>query len=420
MFRGPSWQGVAAIEQTGASGTVARLRVLPTRGYFRGVAEPRFVLDPAVLDAAGQVIGFWTIEHLDRGKVVFPFRLQALEIYGPAQPPGEALTCAASIRLVGDHQVRSDIDILDAGGRLWMRLIGWEDKRFDLPDALTPLILPARRADVSESWPEPIAHFPRPDAFECRLMRADFPSDRGFWKRVWMHRMLGRAERALFRERKAPESRQLQWLAGRAAAKEAVRRLLDIHYGLDLPLADIEILPDAWGRPRPEGAWRDLVEAPLSVSISHVDGLAVAVGGVAPALADELLLGIDVQSVRRPAPGFGQAALDGGEAEILQDLSPDSREEWMVRAWCAKEAVAKALGRGLVDGSRSVRLASVDVASETVFVSLGDRRMADFPGLTSSLLAVTTGRHGDLVMATTLCEPIGAEQVGDRAVSVLQ
>jgi phosphopantetheinyl transferase len=295
------------------------------------------------------------------------------------------------------------------------------DKRFDLPDALTPLILPARRAEVSGSWPGPIAHFPRPDLFECRWLRADFPSDRGFWKRVWAHRILGRAERALFRRLRAPESRQLEWLAGRAAAKEAVRRLLDIHYGLDLRLADIEILPDPWGRPRVEGAWRDSVAGPPSVSISHADGLAVAVAGLAPSMAEEWLLGIDVEPVRPRAPGFADAAFDGGEAEILRGLPPDSRDEWMLRSWCAKEAVAKALGLGLVEGPRSVRVVALDLASETVSVRPGDRLASAFPGPTSPpLLAVSTGRHGDLVMATTLCEPIGAEPVDNGAVPVVR
>jgi len=45
---------------------------------------------------------------------------------------------------------------------------------------------------------------------------------------------------------------------------------------------------------------------------------------------------------------------------------------------------------------------------------------AAFPGLASSLLEVTTGRHGGLVVATTLCEPAGAEPVDRRAITVLR
>ena len=46
-----------------------------------------------MLDAAGQVIGFWAAEQLESARVVFPFSLAALDVYGPRRPEGEALTC---------------------------------------------------------------------------------------------------------------------------------------------------------------------------------------------------------------------------------------------------------------------------------------------------------------------------------------
>ena len=70
----------------------------PARRAARAAAccrrDPGFVLDPVVLDAAGQVIGFWAAERLERGPVVFPFRLAALDVHGPRRPEGEALACA--------------------------------------------------------------------------------------------------------------------------------------------------------------------------------------------------------------------------------------------------------------------------------------------------------------------------------------
>jgi phosphopantetheine--protein transferase-like protein len=345
--------------------------------------------------------------------VIFPFRLESLEIYGPRRPVGEALTCAASIRLVGDQLIRSDIDVLDADGRPWLRLVGWEDKRFDLPDTLTPLILPGRPVGVSQPWPELVAHFPRPELFRCQWVRADFPSDRGFWKRVWANRMLSRAERELFRRLSAPESRQLEWLAGRAAAKEAVQQLLGDHHGLDVPLVDIEILPDAWGRPRVDGAWRESVSVLPVVSISHTDGLAVAAAGLAESAGSVGLLGIDVEFLHPRPPGFAEAAFDAEELEILHDLPPDLREEWVLRAWCAKEAVGKAMGRGLVEGPRSVRVADIDTLSEAVLVRPSGRSIAALPNPASSPdFVVSTGRYGDLVVATTHRDPVDAVLTG--------
>jgi malonyl CoA-acyl carrier protein transacylase len=97
MFHGPSWQGVASIERVADDGSFARLRVLPFDGLIDGRPNPDFVLDPVLLDAAGQVIGFWTAERLATGKVIFPSGLEALEIFGPNLPPGETLTCEATI-----------------------------------------------------------------------------------------------------------------------------------------------------------------------------------------------------------------------------------------------------------------------------------------------------------------------------------
>jgi phosphopantetheinyl transferase len=235
-----------------------------------------------------------------------------------------------------------------------------------------------------------------------------------------MHRILGRTELDLFRRVSGPDSRQLEWLAGRAAAKEAIRHLLEIQHGLGLPLADIEILPDRWGRLRPDGAWRDRVDGSPSVSISHAGGLAVAVASLSPSMSDERLLGVEVQAVRPLSPGFVDAAFDAEEAEILEGLPTDLREEWTLRAWCAREAVARALGPGLVVGPRPVRLAALDVAREIVWARLADSLIAAFPDLAPSPLGVTTGRHGDLVVATTLCEPAGAEPIDHRVITVLR
>src|SRR5262249_46789619 len=151
-----------------------------------------------------------------------------------------------------------------------------------------------------------IARLPGAARLECRLAPAAFPFDRGFWKRVWAQRILGRAERDQFRRLRTPETRQLEWLAGRTAAKEAVQQLLREHYGLELRHADVEIAPDAQGRPLVDGAWRNLVERPPVVSIAHTAGWAVALAALDP--SGRLRLGIDVERVRPRGEGFADLA----------------------------------------------------------------------------------------------------------------
>src|SRR5262249_56981696 len=121
MFHQRLWQGVRRDDVVAPTGARAQLEVLPRAGLLRSTPEPSFVLDPVVLDAAGQVIGFWAAEMLEQAPVVFPFRLAALDVYGPSLPEGEALACVATIRLEGDQLVCSDIDVLDATGCCWMR-----------------------------------------------------------------------------------------------------------------------------------------------------------------------------------------------------------------------------------------------------------------------------------------------------------
>ena len=99
MFHGPAWQGLTGVDQTSPTGIAGRIRVLPETGLFASHPSPHFELDPVVLDSAGQAIGLWTLEHLASGQVIFPFQLDALDIFGPRRPVGEEVGCVAEIRV---------------------------------------------------------------------------------------------------------------------------------------------------------------------------------------------------------------------------------------------------------------------------------------------------------------------------------
>jgi acyl transferase domain-containing protein/phosphopantetheinyl transferase len=400
MFHGPRWQGVRGVEATDPQGVRARLEVLPLAGFLRSTEVPPLPLDPVVLDAAGQVIGFWTAEHLERGQVVFPFRLRALDVYGPQRPVGEGLTCAAEIRLIGDHLVSSDIDVLAPGGRPWMRLRGWEDKRFDLPTPFLHLVAGSSGTPISSEWSQPIAAMVREHPLQCRRLRASLLSDRWLWKQVWAHRVLSRSEREQFDQLRLPETRQLEWLGARTAAKEAVQWLIKRNNGRDLELASIEIHPDAQGRPVVSGPWpADMRSVPV-VSLAHTDGCAVAVA----ALGGQV--GIDIERLGRRPDGFAGLAFSSDERVRLQELPADLLEEWTLRCWCAKEAVAKALGSGLRN-PRDVRIAEIDLAQERIVVIVTGEIGRAYAGVAAVPLVTHSMREEDLIVATTLCPAAG-------------
>jgi phosphopantetheinyl transferase len=390
MFHGQSWQAVRALEAVAPGGAVASLQALPRTGLLRSDQDPAFVLDPVVLDAAGQVVGFWAADRLERGKVVFPFRLGALDLYGPPPVPGDTLRCVAAIGLVGDALVRSDIDVLDRDGRPWMRLTGWEDKRFDVPDRFRGLTVPSALPPLSTAWREPVAPYSgQPVA--CRRLDARLPVDRGLWKPVWASRVLGRRERERFAALRVPEDRQLEWLGARTAAKEAAADLLRAGHGLDLLPAEIEILPGEDGAPVVHAPGLERLDVAPVVSLAHAQGEAVAFAALA-ADPEAAAVGIDIEHLRPLPPGFAEAALRDDERCLLAQLPGELADEWLLRCWCAKEAVGKALGSGVAPGRpEAPAVADIDPREGLVTVDACERRFV-----------AHTRREADLIVATTV------------------
>ncbi|QEC48329.1 acyltransferase domain-containing protein [Baekduia soli] len=390
MFHGPLWQGVRAMDLVGPAAARARLEVLPQDGLLRGDPAPALVLDPVALDAAGQVIGFWAAQQLHRGRVVFPFRLAALDLFGPRPADGTALDCVAAIATEGDALVRSDIEVADAEGGCWMRLTGWEDRRFDVPDRFAPLTVPGALAPLSTQWATPVSALGLPAA-ACRRIDARLPADAALWKPVWARRVLGRGERERFDALRGPERRQLEWLGARTAAKEAVAGLLADGTGLELQPADLEIAADELGAPRVACPALDGLEVEPVVSLAHTGGHAFGLALLAPRGAGARI-GIDVELVRPRPEGFAEAALRDGERALLGGVAPQDADEWVLRCWCAKEAAGKATGIGVVTGDEgSPEVAGIDVASGTVVVRTAGREVV-----------VPTRREDDLVVAVTI------------------
>jgi len=401
MFHGPCWQGVSSIERWGEDGSIATLKVLPVSGFFRSEKNPKFVTDPIVLDAAGQIVGFWTMEHLKSGFLVFPFRVKALHIYRPQLPLHQKVRCQARINLVGTTQVLSDIDMIGEDGHLWMRLEGWEDKRFDLPSEIYPFLLSPIKVIPSMRWDAPIKSFSDTSSLCCFRIGDLFQDDETFWKRVFGHLILNRNERKIFRNLGKSEKRQAQWLMGRLVAKDAVRMLLKEHYGIEVAPADVGIEKDEYGRPVPSGAWTNEIETVPALSLAHTNGLAVAIACHHQA---GKRVGIDIDRIRSLDQGFEKIAFTPEEQSLLDSVEKSLRQQWVVRFWCAKEAVAKALGRGLIEGPQSLSVRSLDVQTGTVKIALQGKLADEFPDLANATVVVHTAQEKDYIFASTTCQ----------------
>ena len=192
-----------------------------------------------------------------------------------------------------------------------------------------------------------------------------------FWSKVAAGIVLGRDERRRFAALAAqPPMSAAGWLLARLAAKDAVRTLL----GLDLPMADVAIGSDAHGAPC-------VVVAPAGrtaprVGLSHKGFLAVA--AAAPA-SDADGVGIDVEPLAPLDPALAADAFDERERALLAAAATAPFAPFEVAGWAAKEAIGKALGRGLPGGPRDLTIIACDGRAGRIACRLAGRLARAFP-----------------------------------------
>ncbi|HET9991212.1 MAG TPA: 4'-phosphopantetheinyl transferase superfamily protein, partial [Kofleriaceae bacterium] len=323
MFHGPAYQGVTSMGPVGSDGLDGEITTLPAPG--------------ALLDCAGQLMGWWVMHTEKRDRLAMPVLIERLELFAPHPAAGERVQCGVRMRDVGDVNVRADLE-LSRGGVTWARITGWTDRRFDSDDAVWAVLMypehnalavedPAGFVTVTEHW-------------------------RGSASReLMMRRYLTERERE-DHERTGPRARR-GWLLGRMAIKDAVRvhhwrqgerplwpsQIVVSNAPSGRPLVDYPALP--FGSAASPGQAR-LVDG-VHVSVAHKDDRAVA---IVDAHVD---VGIDLERIEPRTPGFLAIAFTPSELALAA-----GRDDQYARLWAAKEAVAKALGTGMTDPKRFV------------------------------------------------------------------
>jgi acyl transferase domain-containing protein len=305
MFHGPAFQGVVDVGVLGSSGIRGEIATPSAKG--------------ALLDNAGQLFGYWVMRKSEKDRLAMPVRIQRLSLFGPHPGPGERVVCTARVTRFGPKEVVANLS-LDRGGQAWARIEGWEDRRFDTDDRLWAVMLYPEKNLLSE--PQPGGYVLLTDRYRSAPTRDQLA-----------RRFLGEKERAEC-DAQGPR-RQRSWLAGRIAAKDAVRDLLWKNgVGTLYPVEiTVETLPN--GRPKVHAPFDGVVR----VSIAHKDDLAVAIASV------ERDVGIDIERVDARPEGFTELAFSEGELGLM--ARSENRDEWLTKLWAAKEASSKAEGVGL-------------------------------------------------------------------------
>jgi acyl transferase domain-containing protein len=290
MFHGSLMQGTKSVERAGRNGCSATLEALSHAQLFTDNPQPRFLFDPVLLDAAGQVVAYWFWEAIEKGTDLFPYRVGAFHCYAPAPATGTLLECRVVRRFESDAVIHSDIEVLDRAGKVYYRLDNWETRRFPQPPLFLRLRIDPRATCISTPWKEPVAG--RQGVTGCRVEGLPQPfleSSHSVWLKTLAYLVLGRREREVWDSMQATPKERYDWLLGRCAAKDAVRMLIQERVGEQLCAADVEIAGDASGRLSTQGAWKQRLGVNPVVELAN-SGIAGAVA----ALNAADLAGIDL------------------------------------------------------------------------------------------------------------------------------
>ncbi len=403
LFHGPPFQALVEVGQYSEEGIDGMLRVLPWQPLLRQGQRAALHTDLIVIDSFTHLLGCWGLDFLKEGDIVYPLRLEALELYGDRPPVGSEVACRIAIQEVQRHRVRVLVEIVRPDGTLWIRIRDWEDWRFHWPSRYRDVFRQPQDFFVGE---EIVLDDPaRGPVGQARCVWLEPPADMGrpVWRDVLEAIQLGPAERTAFLASCGPDRRRSHKLWGRIAAKEAARRLWQAE-GLPATYpADLAIVADPVRRP-----FLVRVEDPEdrslpAISIAHADGVALALAASEPSAR----VGIDVETIADRPPGFEESAFTPAERALLSRWTGASRAEWVARFWCAKEAAAKASGVGLAAGPTSAEVVWLTEDSGEMHVRLATELLAACSERIESPLRIVSARRGSYAWAWTLGE--GAE-----------
>jgi phosphopantetheinyl transferase len=187
------------------------------------------------------------------------------------------------------------------------------------------------------------------------------------WDEVAAPHILMEQEMEIWRRIPHAEARH-RWLRGRVSAKDAICLFLRNRLNVLMPWESISVLPDKRGQPQVSCASLSEIGLGVCVSISHCENSSVAL--VVECTDFCRGVGIDVAFQAGNHDGLAEGGFAAVETALLENCSAPERADWLLRLWCAKEAVGKALGLGLMGNPLNYVVRRVDRRRGTVDVEI--------------------------------------------------
>ena len=325
-----------------------------------------------------------------------PFRMRRLAFHAPLPKEGSRVKCYMRLTGVTPKSHVCDISVSDGNGSALMTVSGWEERVEHVRREYRDLIMQPAMSFITQAVPpaqlgDPLLDFA--SAFVTDVPYGVFERDDEMWLKTVSHLVLGEKERADFRSMPGSAARRTEWLFGRIVAKEAVRRYLKDYYQARWSYADVTIFADDLGKPYAVGAWMDQLPARLDIAIAHTAQFVVALA------AANARVGVDVESVARElSKEFSDGVFTPEELELAA-AGGTGAAQTLIRFWCAKEAVSKALGTGIRYSPKEMTVASYDPGAGRLTVRLDGAWGDAFRNLKGRDLPVTVRTMHDHALA---------------------
>lgn len=400
---GESARGIKSIPELGENGLRAECFIPPRSTITRASTEPRFSVAPIILATLSDALSALHSREPASGILHLFYACERIDFFSPQLPvwtPFTANIFANPLR-PNDHFATASAEVLDSDHHLLLKISGLSNRVIRITPEFHRQILNPFGGYLSSEVPKSSLPSLPHEVICCRITRTGpADDDEPLRMRIAAALTLSPSELDKWLDicTNTSISRQREWLFGRIAAKDAVRKCLLARYGRKLGAADVRIESDEAGKPSPQGQWRKLCGAHMDISITHTDVC------IAAAAAPNASLGIDIERRDRTiSEEFASSAFSQHEQAIAAESGDGATA--LFRFWCAKEALSKALGSGLRYGPSDLCARTLDQNTGKVEMEATKLWLSPFPQLRDRKIDVQTCLLDDIILAVCVLNP---------------
>lgn len=386
LFAGASLRGIRAADRWSEVGLDYEVEVPESENAVKHTKMPVWTLNPQLLAAVTDGFPLWRSHERFPGAFSCPFRVRRIVVHAlPVE--GMRLHCYLRNTGVTPNSLVVDILVSDGNGKLVLELRGYEELTERVPDEYRQLLLSPVTTYLTRPLGVEMLGSPATrvaSAFVTDVPYKIFERNEEIWLRTLSHVVLNKTERGDFADLSGSSARRTEWLFGRIAAKEAVRRFLQENYQARWCPADVQIWRDDSGKPHPLGSWKDdHLTSSIDLAIAHTAQFVVAV------VAANARVGVDVESRDRElSEEFTHGVFTPDELELA--IRAVNAPSAVIRFWCAKEAVSKALGTGIRYSPRELVVDSFQAETGEMTVKLTGQWLEPFKQFKGRSIAVSS------------------------------